>query len=123
MRNLRSPLNEGLSDPQILQRILADIHGYINPNEYAVTDDFNVPEFDGELYLICTNSGSITITHTDSPKDKARLIVIRAGTGAVNVSGNGNNINGAASLTISAQYNAPVIQYFETLGAHIVAGQ
>ena len=123
MRKLRNPLKDSGSNPQDLQRILADIHAYINPSEFTVTADFSVPVFDGELYLLCTNTGSITITHTDKPKDKARLIVIRAGTGAVSVSGNGININGASSLTISTQYNAPVVQYFETLNRHILVGQ
>jgi hypothetical protein len=117
-RKLRQPLQD--SDTL---RVLTDLHSFVNPSEIEVTADFSVPEFDGELYLICTNSGTITITHTNKPKDKSRLIVIRSNTGAVSVSGNGNNINGASSLTISAQYNAPIIQYFETLGAHILVGQ
>jgi len=104
-------------------RVLTDLHSYLAPSEFEITDDFSVPYFDGELYLICTNSETITITHTNKPKDKSRLIVVRAGAGAVSISGNGTDINGASSLSLSTQYEAPVIQYFETLNAHILVGQ
>lgn len=120
-RKLRQPLTQ-LQEAtwQDAVRILADIHSYINPDEYNITADFNVPQFDGELFLLCTNTSSITITHTNKPKDKSHLIVVRAGSGAVSISGNGKTINGLTSQNLPSQYDVMDVQFFETLDKFII---
>mgnify|MGYP000091142330 CR=1 FL=1 len=121
MRKLRNPLKDARADNwQDTQRILADIHTFINPVSLEITADYSVPQFDGVLYLLCTNSGTITITHTDSPKDLAHLVVARVGTGAVSIAGNGININGASSLSIASQYDVADVQFFEAINRHLV---
>ena len=56
--------------------------------------------------VVCTNTSGITITMQAIVEGK-EVTVIRAGTGAVTVDGNGTNITGAATQVIPVQYDAP----------------
>jgi len=120
VRKLRNPLKDARPENwQDTQRILADIHTFINPVSLEITADYSVPQFDGELYLVCTNSAAITITHTDAPKDLSHLCVVRT-SGPVTISGNGKNINGSSTLSLPAVYDFADIQFFEITDEFII---
>lgn len=56
--------------------------------------------------IICTNTSAITITLPLSPKVNNRVTVIRAGTGAVTINGNGETILGETTQVMPMQYDA-----------------
>ena len=60
--------------------------------------------FDHEI-VTCTNTTAITITMPTHVEDK-QVTVIRGGTGAVTIAGNGTNIVGSANQTLPLQHDA-----------------
>ena len=65
----------------------------------------------GQL-VVCTNTTAITVTLPASPTANTRVGVVRAGTGAVTVDGNGETIIGATTQTLPLQYDAMQLVYF-----------
>jgi len=64
--------------------------------------------------LVCTNTSAVTITLPASPALNSRISVIRAGTGAVTISGNGETILGESTQSMPSQYDAADMVYTST---------
>ena len=61
--------------------------------------------------VVCTNTSAITITLPIAPDLNSRIEVIRAGTGAVTIGGNGETILGETTQTIPLQYDSANMLY------------
>lgn len=80
----------------------------------AQTADFNVS--DVMLGIEVDASGAaVTATLPASPRDGHMVIVVKTDATANNVTldGNGNNINGAATLSWNTQYESKIVVYFK----------
>lgn len=73
----------------------------------------------GDLYIDAVGGASgITITLDANPIDGQRHEVWKndAGVGAVGIAGNGKNINGSSSISLSSQYDAATLVYMAAAG-------
>jgi 5-deoxy-D-glucuronate isomerase len=78
----------------------------------SVSSDFTTTR---STYVVATSS--ITVTLNASPADQEEVIVKRVtAAGNVTVSGNGNNIDGSSSSTLSANYDSITVRYFDSEG-------
>lgn len=62
----------------------------------------------------CTNTSAITITLPADPPVNGRISIIRAGTGAVTIDGNGETITGETTQILPSQYDAADLVYGST---------
>ena len=68
-----------------------------------------------DYYLLCDTAAAVTVTLPAAPTTGQQYIVAdSAGTAAthnITVDGNGNNINGAATLTMSTNYEVITLTF------------
>lgn len=69
---------------------------------YSVTGEFS------HETVICNNTSAVTVT-LPARTEGARVTVVRASTGAVTIDGNGTNIAGTSTRTLSTQYTADAL--------------
>jgi|TARA_R100001530_G_scaffold125327_1_gene93809 hypothetical protein len=62
--------------------------------------------------VICNNTSDITVTFPTTPENNDRVIIKRANTGGVKLSG---TIDGVTELDLGAQYDAPTTIYSSSL--------
>lgn len=70
-----------------------------------VTEDYQVTGQFLHETVICNNTSAVTVT-LPARTEGARVTVIRAGTGAVTINGDGTNIVGSATKALATQYDA-----------------
>lgn len=76
------------------------------------TSNFALNDFD-TTYLVDASSGVVTATLNATPRDGDTVTIKKIDSSSNNViiNGNGNNIDGAATQTITAQYDSFTIGY------------
>ena len=83
------------------------------PDVESVSSNFSTTR---SAAIVATSN--ITITLNATPADQETVIVKRVtAAGNVTVSGNGNNIDGAASSTLSTNYDSLTVRYFDSAGS------
>ncbi len=100
---------------QDLRRALVDLWSIVSPAPVAVTAAHTVSGRVAVETLICTNTGAVTVTLNVSPFDMQEVKVKRTDA-QVTIDGNGKNIDGSATLVLSAIYDAPHLVYSEDHG-------
>ena len=73
--------------------------------DISATADYSTTGLYGHEIVVCDSASPITVTlHT--LKRGSRVTVIRAGTGAVTIDGDGTNITGSPTQSLPSQYDA-----------------
>jgi hypothetical protein len=111
------------SDPPLLQnmarfedlvrRALVDIWSIVGQMPLTITGNYTTTGAIAFERLVCTNSIPITVTLHDTPADGDRVSVKRQNA-QVTIAGNGNTIDGEASLVLGVRYDAPHIVYTDS---------
>jgi len=119
-----------IRDPQALQGYtpttqqlldsLVDVWGYVNPVVTEVTTDYTAAGSLGTEKILCNSGSSITVDLPADPSDLTVIEVVRAGTGAVTIDGNGNTINGASTQSVASQYDCTTVEWFEDISEWII---
>jgi hypothetical protein len=102
---ITSPTNVTISGPERVQ-----ISGTVRLSSVSTkTANFNVAV--GDRLYVCNSSSPFTATLPGSPSTGDEYVFKNINTGTVTVSGNGKNINGAASTTLPTQWDSLHIVY------------
>ncbi len=114
IRNLRNPnALPAQPSPEQLRDSLVDIWSLVSPHTDSVSASHTTSGAVALETLICTNSIAITVTLHGKPADGDEVVVKRQNA-QVTIAGNGQTIDGAATLVLSAQYDAPHLHYTES---------
>lgn len=110
MRHLgKLPVEKQLKE---IRNALVDMWAVVNP--FFIGKDASYTTTGGAAWevVVCTNTGSITISLHSNPKDGDQVTVKRQNTGAVTVDTAGSEtIDGAASKSIASQYDFLTVVY------------
>lgn len=122
MTQRRLPIGTIRADPEVLRREVGRERERINrdnrwrtdpPREVVVSTSVTIDRND-RIVLVDDDTavGIVTVTVGDTPDDGQTHTVKKLGTtGNVNVSGNGKNIDGSATLSLTTQYQVATILY------------
>ena len=95
--------NAKISGANFNTQLAASVELSIAPVFIEVSGDYTIT--DDNIIVVVTGSGLATITLKASPNRGDKAIIIRASTATVTVDGNGLNVVGAATQTLTTKYD------------------
>ena len=121
-RILRDPLAIKVpAETEPLRQVVIDMFDLVKPFYSRQTAAYTTTGAAALEIVEVDSSGSVTVSLHKSPKDGQQVIVKRMGTGAVSVDTEGSEtIDGAASKSISSQYDALRVVYLDASGEYLV---
>ena len=121
-RILRDPLAIKVpAETEPLRQVVIDIFDLVKPFYSRQTAAYTTTGAAALEIVEVDSSGSVTVSLHKSPKDGQQVIVKRMGSGAVSVDSEGSEtIDGAASKSISSQYDALRVVYLDASGEYLV---
>ena len=121
-RILRDPLAIKVpAETEPLRQVVIDIFDLVKPFYSRQTAAYTTTGAAALEIVEVDSSGSVTVSLHKSPKDGQQVIVKRMGRGAVSVDTEGSEtIDGAASKSISSQYDALRVVYLDASGEYLV---
>ena len=121
-RILRDPLAIKVpAETEPLRQVVIDIFDLVKPFYSRQTAAYTTTGAAALEIVEVDSSGSVTVSLHNSPKDGQQVIVKRMGSGAVSVDTEGSEtIDGAASKSISSQYDALRVVYLDASGEYLV---
>ena len=121
-RILRDPLAIKVpAETEPLRQVVIDIFDLVKPFYSRQTAAYTTTGAAALEIVEVDSSGSVTVSLHKSPKDGQQVIVKRMGSGAVSVDTEGSEtIDGAASKSISSQYDALRVVYLDASGEYLV---
>lgn len=113
-RVLRNPVVNTFND---LRDSVWDIWRYVFPQVIVITADYTLDGKAGWTIVVCNNTSAITVTLHAGPEDQQRVTIKRKNTGGVTVAtADENTIDGGSTLSVGAQYDAPLMMFTEDGG-------
>ena len=121
-RILRDPLAIKVpAETEPLRQVVIDIFDLVKPFYSRQTAAYTTTGAAALEIVEVDSSGSVTVSLHKSPKDGQQVIVKRMGSGAVSVDTEGSEtIDGAASKSISSQYDALRVVYLDASSEYLV---
>ena len=121
-RILRDPLAIKVpAETEPLRQVVIDIFDLVKPFYSRQTAAYTTTGAAALEIVEVDSSGSVTVSLHKSPRDGQQVIVKRMGSGAVSVDTEGiETIDGAASKSISSQYDALRVVYLDASGEYLV---
>ena len=121
-RILRDPLAIKVpAETEPLRQVVIDIFDLVKPFYSRQTAAYTTTGAAALEIVEVDSSGSVTVSLHKSPRDGQQVIVKRMGSGAVSVDTEGSEtIDGAASKSISSQYDALRVVYLDASGEYLV---
>jgi len=121
-RILRDPLAIKVpAETEPLRQVVIDMFDLVKPFYSRQTAAYTTTGAAALEIVEVDSSGSVTVSLHKSPKDGQQVIVKRMGSGAVSVDTEGSEtIDGAASKSISSQYDALRVVYLDASGEYLV---
>ena len=121
-RILRDPLAIKVpAETEPLRQVVIDMFDLVKPFYSRQTAAYTTTGAAALEIVEVDSSGSVTVSLHKSPKDGQQVIVKRMGSGAVSVDTEGSEtIDGAASKSISSQYDALRVVYLDASSEYLV---
>ena len=109
------------AETEPLRQVVIDMFDLVKPFYSRQTAAYTTTGAAALEIVEVDSSGSVTVSLHKSPKDGQQVIVKRMGSGAVSVDTEGSEtIDGAASKSISSQYDALRVVYLDASGEYLV---